>query len=140
VSSALKLQVSSKVAQCDNVSIQNMRRDLEEAIKKGQVAHEREQTACALIQSLRLEILQLKRTFQSAKEASSHVGLSQNAIIHEADLQVDDIMEQYEVKKEIDYEKEIGTKMTPFQEWKMQKFLWAPDTPRYVLHQYACIL
>jgi hypothetical protein len=108
-----------------------MRKDLDEAKKKVIIANEKEAMAYDLVQSLRLEVNQLKRNFQHAKDTSAPVGISHTTLMNEADNEVNEMMMYRGVTSDtIYYEREdLATKFTPFQEWKMQKLIWAPDTP-----------
>lgn len=135
---ALKLQVSTQVVQCDATTIQYLRKDLEEAKKSLNVSTQKEIAANDLIQSLRLEIIQLKRRLKEDHDANqhSHVTTGSIAVIHqEADNQVKKMMSKRGVMLNVEEGNEMmlinndKEKTTHFQEWKMKKFLWAPDTP-----------
>ena len=138
MATALKLQVSTQVVQCDATTIQYLRKDLEEAKKSLNVSTQKETAANDLIQSLRLEIIQLKRRLKEDQDANqhSHIATGSIAMIHqEADNQVKKMMSKRGVLLNIEEGNELALinqnkeKTTHFQDWKMKKFIWAPDTP-----------
>eukprot|EP00602_Paraphysomonas_sp_CaronLab_P008294 CAMPEP_0185023018 /NCGR_PEP_ID=MMETSP1103-20130426/5723_1 /TAXON_ID=36769 /ORGANISM="Paraphysomonas bandaiensis, Strain Caron Lab Isolate" /LENGTH=274 /DNA_ID=CAMNT_0027555395 /DNA_START=22 /DNA_END=842 /DNA_ORIENTATION=- len=136
VSTALKLQVASKAVECDETAIKYLRRDLEEARKAAHVSAQKEEVANDLIQSLRLEIIQLKRRLRDENDTNSpphaFVG-SQASVYQDADNQVMKMMSKRGVVVDSTYEDICAVKEkdrpTHFQEWKMKQFVWAPDTP-----------
>lgn len=139
IANALKLQVATKMAHCDETTIQYLRRDLEEAKKSLSVSAQKEAAANDLIQSLRLEIIQLKRRVKEDNEAHQqhvHVATGSLAMIHqEADQQVNRMMNSRGILLNVEDGNErallVNEKDRPthFQEWKMKKFLWSPDAP-----------
>jgi hypothetical protein len=128
--------------QCDETTIQHLRKDLEEARKTLSVSSQKEEAANDIIQSLRLEILQLKRRLREDQEASnphSHIGASLASVHLEADNQVKRMMNKRGVRLEAESIRDPNIiqdkdRPTNFQEWKMKKFLWAPDTPGGSMH------
>lgn len=139
VSNALKLQVASKVVECDDRTIQFLRRDLEEARKSLSISLQKESAANELVQALKLEVIQLKRRLREDQEAHQHshtVATSSLALVHqEADNQVNKMMHSRGIVLNINEGNETSllahekNKPTHFQEWKMNKFLWTPDAP-----------
>jgi hypothetical protein len=139
IANALKLQVATKVIQIDDTTIQYLRRDLEEAKKSLSVSAKKESAANDLVQSLRLEIIQLKRRLKEDNEAHqqhAHVTTGSLAMVHqEADHQVNRMMHSRGILLNVEDGHEdvllVNEKDRPthFQEWKMKKFLWSPDAP-----------
>ena len=143
MTTSLKLQVANKALENDEITIKNLRKDLIEAQKKSEEAMSKQEIAADLIQALRLEIIQLNRRMkdQMNSEDVTH-SIPQSAIFQEADNQVERMM----CKKGIQFQPSATpmdtnikvtrfkeprgvNRPTDFQEWKMKKFLWAPDTP-----------
>lgn len=148
MATTLKLQVATKALENDETTIKHLRKDLMEAQLKSEEAIGKQVIAADLIQSLRLEVIQLNRRMkdQMNGEDTTH-SAPQSAIFQEADNQVDAMM----VKKGIQFQSSAlqpdpslsmqpsptspsseprgANRPTDFQEWKMKKFLWAPDTP-----------
>lgn len=126
-----KLQVASSAIKCDETTILYLRRDLQESRKQASIAAEREKAATELIQSLRLEVLHLKHRLQESDDIQQQAFTgSQYAVFNDADRQVNSMMQRRGVKTtEMESMVKEKDRLTHFQEWKMKKFLWAPDTP-----------
>jgi hypothetical protein len=135
--------VAAKALENDEITIKHLRKDLLEAQQKSEEAASKQVIAADLIQALRLEIMQLNRRMkdQMSTEDVTH-SIPQSAIYQEADNQVEQMM----FKKGIQFksssimgppdlqvkhvQEPLGVnRPSDFQEWKMKKFLWAPDTP-----------
>ncbi len=142
VAATLKLQVATKALENDEVTIRNLRKDLLESQKISHEAISKQEIATDLIQALRLEIIQLNRRMKDQMSADDVThSIPQSAIHQEADNQVERMMYRKGIQfqpsalMESDVLKlkkhdPIGeNRPTDFQEWKMKKFLWAPDTP-----------
>jgi len=147
VATALKLQVASKALENDEITIKNLRKDLMESQKISHEAVSKQEIATDLIQALRLEIIQLNRRMkdQQSGDDVTH-SIPQSTIYQEADNEVERMM----LKKGIHFQQSDGldtdhgkhkkqdpigdNRPTDFQEWKMKKFLWAPDTPGGSVH------
>jgi hypothetical protein len=138
VANALKLQVATKLVQCDETTIQYLRRDLEEAKKTICVSSQKETAANDLVQALRLEIIQLKRRLKEDHDQHQHTHVATGSIAmvqHEADNQVKRMMNSRGILFNVQEGNEDALlvsekdKPTHFQEWKMKKFLWSPDAP-----------
>jgi hypothetical protein len=131
ISTTSKLQVASSAIKCDETTILYLRRDLQESRKQANIAVEREKAATELIQSLRLEILHLKHRLQESDDIQQHAFTgSQSSVFNDADRQVNSMMQRRGVKPtEAESLVREKDRLTHFQEWKMKKFLWAPDTP-----------
>lgn len=143
VASSLKLQVATKALENDDTTIKQLRRDLFEAQKVSHDAVSKQEIAADLIQALRLEVIQLNRRMkdQMSIEDTSH-SIPQSAIYQEADNQVEKMMYSKGIRfntasttpmqtgtLEVCHEPRGDNRPTDFQEWKMKRFLWAPDTP-----------
>jgi hypothetical protein len=138
VANALKLQVAAKLVQCDETTIQYLRRDLEEAKKSLCISSQKETAANDLVQALRLEIIQLKRRLKEDHDHHQHTHVATGSIAmvhHEADNQVKRMMNSRGILFNVQEGNETALlvtekdKPTHFQEWKMKKFLWSPDAP-----------
>jgi hypothetical protein len=143
VATSLKLQVAAKALENDEVTIKHLRKDLVDAQQKSEEAISKQVIAADLIQALRLEIIQLNRRMkdQMSGEDVTH-SIPQSAIFQEADNQVEQLMFKKGIQFQssslmappslkVNHVKEPRGNNRPsdFQEWKMKKFLWAPDTP-----------
>lgn len=132
VSTSLKLQLAGKLAEADATTIQSLRKELFESRKAASVSQKREEAASEIIQALRYEIAHLKRQVRDAKaESANSANIGHSNLQQEADQFVDQLMR----RKDITYSPERltstsgGSSPTPFQQWKIENFLWAPDTP-----------
>ncbi len=149
VSIALRLQVSNQLTALDNITIGVLRNEVTEARRDATIATKQFGEATDAIIGLKREIQSLKRklkeiqtpgeqqdvahtNFNLPKDptsagASMGFGGASN-FGEEADKDVDKLMSQ---KLKIPLPNGISTssKTTTFQEWKMQQFLYAPDTP-----------
>lgn len=138
VSVALRLQVAVKVAQNDEKTTVQLRRDCTEARKSAAIANKRADEATGIIQDLKIEISSLKRRIKELETQSndpyatipdpkSSASSTANAV---ADAEIDSMM--FKLQHTVTFPKGTGgkpEKATPFQQWKMQQFVWTPDTP-----------
>jgi hypothetical protein len=114
-----------------------------EAQRKSEEAMAKQDIAADLIQALRLEVIQLNRRMkdQMSIDDATH-SIPQSAIYQEADNQVEQLMFKKGIQFQsssmmgppslkVTHAKEArgANRPSDFQEWKMKKFLWAPDTP-----------
>ena len=84
---------------CDDTTILYLRRDLQEARKQVHTSIERESAATELIQSLRLEILQLKhRLRENDCESPAQLPASHTAVYIDADRQVNFMMQKHGIQ------------------------------------------
>ena len=145
VSVALRLQVASQLADVDNHTISSLRQEVTAARKEAFIANKQFSEATDAIVGLKREISALKRKLkevQTEKEdddkamdvALPEEVMSGDAMLgasstfaERADHEVDKMMSK---KISIPLPNGISTsaKTTTFQEWKMQHFLYAPDT------------
>lgn len=99
-------------------------------------AHE----AAEIIQSLNIEINNLKRKLKATADAEKANQQAQTTLNHQlanemADYEVDQMMEGVNIDKiaTITNASLVGTKphpsATPFERWKMNHFIYSPDTP-----------
>ena len=140
MATTLKLQVATIALDNDEKTIKDLRKDLVASQQKSEEAKSKQIIASDLIQALRLEIMQLNRRMKDQKSGDDVThSIPQSAIFQEADNQVELLM----LKKGIQFQpstpvapsavkikEPLGeNRPSDFQEWKMKKFLWAPDTP-----------
>eukprot|EP01041_Mallomonas_annulata_P009702 gene9702-20164_t len=157
VAAGLKLQVAVKVVHDDEITMRTLRKEALESKKECIVAQKRADTAVELVQALRLEVSSLKRQLRTIKEqagvpAESEMAASNNSPLRRADAEVDAMMSRCNdgpwertnmsrgassqsqgrlmssqgSRSQTPLKKSI---YTPFQEWKIQRYLWTPDTP-----------
>ncbi len=135
VSTALRLQVAIKVAQEDELTMSSLLAQAEAAKAKEIMATRKVEEAADTINSLSIEVNSLKRrlrALESEKNAGNGRSSSQhfdniNAI---ADEEVEELFQQ-DVKSQIPnyIDPAVANAATPFDRWKMNSFLYAPDTP-----------
>ena len=146
VSVALRLQVAAQLSEVDNQTISTLRHEVTTARKEAFIANKQFSEATDAIIGLKREISSLKRKIkeiQTEKQddddkpinvaipdevlsGGAMLGASAN-IADSADMEVNKMMGK---KINIPLPNGISTsaKTTTFQEWKMQQFLYAPDT------------
>lgn len=131
ISVALRLQVAIKVSQEDEITITSLQAQANES-KTREIASERmAQEAGEMITSLTYEINLLKRKLKLLEEkanASQPHGSRDTYKI--ADMEVDAMKS----KSKHSFDKgnigsEIMESATPFDQWKMNQFIFSPDTP-----------
>jgi hypothetical protein len=145
VSIAMRVQVASQVAEVDNHTISSLRKEVTAARKEAFIANRQFGEATDAIVGLKREITALKRklkevqTEQKEDDKPMNVTMPQEVLsggamlgaassfADKADHEVDSLMSR---KINIPLPNGISTssKTTTFQEWKMQQFLYAPDT------------
>ncbi len=137
VSVALRLQVAIKVSQEDEVTIASLVAIAEEAKAKEILATKRAEEAMEMINALTLEVNRLKRRVRAAEsERQQHnptglLSVEQQQQMNEyADDEVEEMFER-EVRTGVprDISEKVLNAATPFDRWKMNQFLFAPDTP-----------
>ena len=152
VSVALRLQVANQIASLDNYTVGILRNEVTEARRDALIATKQFGEATDAIVGLKREIQSLKRKLKEivtpgeqpdvvryenlslpkgadATTASSAMGFGGTSNFGEvADNDVDKLMSQ-KIKISLPHGISTSSKTTTFQEWKMQQFLYAPDTP-----------
>lgn len=146
VSVAMRLQVASQLADVDNHTISSLRQEVTAARKEAFIANKQFVEATDAIVGLKREISALKRKLKEVvmekeddDDKPMNVALPEEVMsggamlgasstfAEKADHEVDNMMNR---KINISLPNGISTsaKTTTFQEWKMQQFLYAPDT------------
>lgn len=163
VAVALRLQVSYQITEMDELTMNELRKEVSDARMAALSANKQFQEAADVIVSLKREIGSLKRQMKDVRNVelqnpnaapqlaappvaidkdkvfSSPPKKGEGAPIHlgghssfgqEADAEVDALMlkQLYSSGKHAAGLSPVRSKQTPFQEWKMQQFLYAPDT------------
>jgi hypothetical protein len=147
VSVALRLQVSIRVAQDDEHTIASLRKDALEAKKQSLNAQKQAEVAAEIIQTLKIEISSLRRQLRDLHltrhspdrgadmpPLSAGADVTQSNSFLEADADVERMMAKkptYQLPPDLGGQPD---KATPFQQWKMQEFLWTPDTASASIH------
>eukprot|EP01036_Dinobryon_divergens_P022868 gene22868-31169_t len=127
VAVALRLQVAIKVTQEDEYTISILQRDIAEARSNAIISSRQASVAAETIASLNLEISSLKRRLRAIEKERISQAPNPNFL---ADSEVDAFMAQDLLRMTIP--PDIGGKpalATPFERWKIEKFLFSPDTP-----------
>jgi len=144
VSLNLRTQVANQMHELDNTTVGVLRNEVTEARRDALIATKQFGEATDAIVGLKREIQSLKRkvkdiqvdkqnddlTFTIPKDAGASVmGFGGNGGFGEtADDEVNSLMTQ-KIKIPLPHGISTSAKTTTFQEWKMQQFLYAPDTP-----------
>lgn len=130
VSVALRLQVAVKVAQNDERTTVELRRDCSEAKINAAIANKRADEAAEIIQALKIEISCLKRKVRELQTSDEELPDVSNAALHAiASAEVDKM--SFNQANKVKFASNTGghpERSTAFQQWKMQHFLWTPDT------------
>ena len=158
VSTALRLQVATKIKQDDENTISSLRRVAEEARTEAIIANKQSHEANELIQSLKIEISSLKRKLKELTQLNNNSIMTGNMIngkekydaIAEfsvkADHEVDNLFNKLTIseplaqmigKKTVKNMKVDNDLITPFQVYKMEKYLYTPDNPYYLLQDHS---
>lgn len=135
VSTALRLQVAIKMSQEDELTMTSLISQAEAAKAKEIIATRKVEEATDTINSLAIEVNSLKRRLRAVESERSHAN-SQSSLAHFdhintlADQEVDAMFQQ-ELKTQIPnyIDPVVANAATPFDRWKMNSFLFAPDTP-----------
>lgn len=131
VAVALRLQVAVKCAQQDEVTTVELRRDASEARLNAAIANKRVEEATEIIQTLKLEISSLKRKVRELQAQDEELPDVNSASLHTlASVDVDKMT--FNLENKVKTLRNTGghpERATPFQQWKMQKFIFTPDTP-----------
>ena len=143
VSLNLRTQVANQMHELDNTTIGVLRNEVTEARRDALIATKQFGEATDAIVGLKREIQSLKRKvkdiqiekqedelFTMPKDAgASAMGFGGTSNFGEsADGEVNSMMKQ-KIKIPLPNGISTSAKTTTFQEWKMQQFLYAPDTP-----------
>lgn len=147
VNSALRLQVAQRVINADETTIRELRKEASEARREQMASSKREEDAVRLIESLRIEISALKRQLRDRTADAGATFSINNAFLTESDAEVTRMLERHgreplRAARGGEDENENGggspgagdkgsppKPLMPFQEWKLQHFIWAPDQP-----------
>lgn len=137
VSTALKLQVAIKIAQDDELTISSLQQQLEHAKTKEIVATKQAEEAVETINVLRIELNSLRRRFQEPEKHLNNAAAQNLAMMqqHEginslADNEVDTLIDQaFPTAVPRDIQPTVLQNATPFDRWKMNEFLYTPNTP-----------
>ena len=129
--SALKMQVAVKIVNDDEATIQALRKDAAEARKTAIAATKDLEEATALVQDLRLELGALKRKLAEVQdlEGRKEIAFVPPPSQKTTDSEVDALMKLEKLKMAESFGGRIAAEATPFQEWKMNRFLYSSDTP-----------
>lgn len=127
VSVALRLQVAIKVAQEDEYTIASLQQEVADARKEAIVSNKQATLAAEMTAQLNLEISALKRKLKSLEAEKIAAGPNPNVL---SDAEVNSMMSNDLIN--ISLLPNIGgdpNKATAFEKWKIQQFLYSPDTP-----------
>jgi hypothetical protein len=142
ISVALRLQVAIKVSQEDELTIATLQQQAADSKTKEILANRNAQEAAEMVGSLTFEINQLRRKLKIAegdKSGSTPGGQNNSSSNNEAayqmsyaaaDTEVDELLNKpggFPATKFVD--KEFANSATPFERWKMNQFIYTPDTP-----------
>jgi hypothetical protein len=147
VFSALKLQVATKVIRDDEQIIASLRKDCGEVKKLSVISGQKEADASNLVESLRVEVSTLKRQMREKTDEASSLYATTSVALSVSDAEVDHMMakmmggagggggggrpvtqsSQYDESGQMQRLKPRG--ITPFQDWKLQNYIWSPDIP-----------
>jgi hypothetical protein len=134
ISVALRLQVAIKVSQEDDITMNSLISQAESAKAREIAANRKVEEATEIINSLSIEVNSLKRKLKAFEEKAPGQGNSvmQNFqyINDVADTEVDQLLTS-EVRNAIPnyIDPLVAKAATPFDRWKMNEFLYAPNTP-----------
>lgn len=141
VNAALRLQVAIKMSEEDNLTLTSLRRQAEESRISELVAKKQATEADAIIQTLRIEISSLKRRLKekgeqpvvaqnsSSQSSATNPSFDSVNVFEQADDEVDSMFAN---ANKISFHPDVGGQpqlASGFQQWKIQKFLYSPDTP-----------
>lgn len=136
VAAALRLQVAIKISQDDELTIMSLRREAAAARMNEVSCKKQTSEAVEIIQNLKIEISSLKRKLKEstaqrleASNLSSSSEWNEGNVFAQADAEVD-VM--FATAPKIKFHRDHGgdpNKATPFQQWKMEKFIHTADTP-----------
>lgn len=136
ISVALRLQVAIKVSAEDELTIATLQQQAAESKTKEILANRNAQEAAEMVGSLNFEINQLRRKLKiSEAEKPGATGNNANEVYQmsyaAADAEVDQMLSEntgsFPATKFVDRQQELSA--TPFEKWKMNHFLFSPDTP-----------
>jgi hypothetical protein len=138
VNSALRLQVAIKVSDDDTITLSQLRKEAHESKKESLVSKNAEETATGIVRDLRIEISCLKRKLKEAQQQGFVSNNTEEIITSGGPTQTesrnfsaiaDDEVDKLMVKSlQLNaLNPKVGAP-TPFQSWKTQQYLWAPDS------------
>jgi hypothetical protein len=142
VAAALKLQVAGRIIHEDETTISALRKDAAEAKKQYIIATKKEAEAAELIDALRVEVSLLKRQLREKTDEASSLFATSAASLTISDAEVDQMFARFNRPNTREWSGADGSSdnfspssrgrpMTSFQEWKLQKFIWSPDAPKF---------
>lgn len=136
VSVAFRLQVAIKTAQDDESLIATLRKEATEARMEAVLANKRAEAAAELISSLKIEISSLKRKLKESPQATTGAIGDEppNIPRYETIGQLADREVEAMMKKGLQYNIPRKTggntdNASTFQKWKIQQYIYTPDTP-----------
>jgi len=137
VSTALKLQVAIKIAQDDELTISSLQQQLEHAKTKEIIATKQAEEALETINVLKIEVNSLRRRFQEPEKLTTNAAAQNLANMKEheainahADKEVENMLNTvFATEVPRDIHSNVLSKATPFEQWKMNEFLFTPNTP-----------
>jgi len=157
---ALRLQVANQMSALDNYTVGILRNEVTESRRDALIATKQFGEATDAIIGLKREIQSLKRKLkdiQTPEEETDYarhenfslpMGVGGGSAMgfggassfgEEADRAVDRLMTQ-KIKITLPNGISTSSKTTSFQEWKMQQFLYAPDTPAASLNHDKAVV
>jgi len=158
VSVALRLQVANQMSALDNYTVGMLRNEVTEARRDALIATKQFGEATDAILGLKREIQSLKRKLKDIQTPGEQSDASRlenfslpkgdggamgfggaSSFGEEADKDVDKLMSQ-KIKVPLPNGISTSSKTTTFQEWKMQQFLYAPDTPAASLNHDKAVV
>eukprot|EP01032_Pedospumella_encystans_P017696 gene17696-20157_t len=136
ISVALRLQVAIKVSAEDELTIASLQQQAAESRTKEILANRNAQEAAEMVGSLNFEINQLRRKLKISEAEKPGATVNSANEIYQmsyaaADAEVDQMLSEntssFPATKFVDRQQEMSA--TPFEKWKMNHFLFSPDTP-----------
>lgn len=134
ISVALRLQVAIKISAEDELTISSLQQQAAESKTKEILANRNALDAAEMVGSLNYEINLLRRKLkisEGEKSATNNVNENYQMSYAAADAEVDqmlaDSVGSFAATKFVDKQQELSA--TPFEKWKMNQFLFSPDTP-----------
>ena len=137
VTSVLRLQISARMSEADELTITTLRNEVAEAKRRAMVSDKQSSTASSLIQQLNNEISSLKKNLREAHLVNlANPNLTSDAANGNLIAAADNEVEQMVYRAATPHTSNVlanalsqPESLTPFQQWKVDKFLWSPDTP-----------
>lgn len=141
VSIALRFQVAERMAEEDGRTLVSLRKEANEARLNELSAKKQAAEATEIILALRIEVSSLKRAMKEMQADKSFRGTGSSAggggtgqdggakIFAQADQEVEDMFARSARAHILPNTGGDMKQLTSFQQWKIQKFLYSPDTP-----------